>query len=244
MPEAKPTSPEPNEGEGTGTLPTSPSEKIFQPPNDGSWVPRARLNSVLEKQSLLEEQVKGLKKEQEPSREKLLQGVEQGEISQAAADAIWERSITDRVIEKVTGTVDASQKVKDQQRLFQDYESAIPALSDPSSTEYKKASTEYNYLVDTAGQPEGWGTIIMSVRSAFGPIEALKTKLAATVVHETHQEIGGAGGGPKQKGSSRQSQLTDRQKDYYTNAMKAGAYSNWDEVYDELGIKKDDAGKK
>lgn len=244
MPEAKTTSPEPDEGKGTGTLPTSPSEKLFQPPSDGSWVPRSRLNSVLEKQTLLEEQVKDLKKEQEPSRAKLLQGVEQGEISQADADTIWERSITNRVIEKVTGTVDASQKVKDQQRLFQDYETAIPALSDPGSDEYKKASTEYNYLVDSVGQPEGWGTIIMSVRSAFGPIEALKTKIAATVVHETHQETGGSGGAPEKKDSGHQSKLTDRQKDYYTSAIRAGAYSNWDAVYDELGIKKDDAGKK
>lgn len=229
--------PDPVEGEGTKNSATPTSGETFQPPSDGSWVPRERLNTVLEKLALLDKRLDKREEKEKPSREKLLQGVEEGEITQAQADAISEADIIDRVTKNVTSSVDASSKMETQRKMSQDYEAAIPELLDHNSDAYKKGASEYSHLVDVMGQPEDWGTVVVALRSAFGPLDALKTKIKPQLQQNSHEETGGAGG-EKSKGTGRQAKLSDRQKDHYTAAIRAGAYTGWDAVFDELGIEK------
>ncbi len=209
----------------------APSAEKFNPPSDGSWIPRGRFDAVLNKVTQLTEQMQKIEAAKAPAvstRSDLLKSVDEGEMSQEEADAIWEKNIEDRVTKTVVQATESRNVETDLATKLKEYETAIPALLDESSDTYLKASKEYGYLTNTLKQVPGPGTMLSALRTTLGPVEKLKSTLKLNRVEETHQETGGGSGSPAGSDSdnTRWGSLTSRQRKYYDHAIEVGAYPN------------------
>lgn len=166
--------------------------------------------------------------EPEYTREELLQMVDDEIKTQAQADALWEKQITDNVTRKVLGTVSHVDSQRQINRDLKEYKRLKPGISKNGSEDREKVAEEYAYLI-SIGQPDGVSTELTAVRNVFGPVEKLKKKIEL----ETHQETGG--GSPPAKVEHKVLKgLDQRQKDFYTKRIEIGVYKNWDEVEKEL----------
>lgn len=208
-------------------------QEEFKPPKDGSWVPRERLNQVRDQMTALESKLDNALRTKEPeaSREDLLEQVNLGEITQAKADEIWEDQITSRVAQSVKdGVTQANVKAYHDAQISA-YEEAVPELLDESSPIYTKLIATYNNFLGY-GQPNDGGTMLAALEATVGPLATAKNRKSGKRKVETHQEGESGAGETKIKG--RQADLTDRERAYYVKAIDAGAYKDWDEVFETL----------
>ena len=210
-------------------------DKNDPPTNDGNWIPRERLNRVIDKVNDLQTQLDtALQAPKEPdvSREELLDKVNLGEMTQAQADGIWEGQITGRVTQNLQNQLVNTISENRANDTIQAYQEAIPELlEDGSPLNIKLFSTYESFR--GFGLPNDAGTMLSAIHATVGPLETARTHKKGKAKVEAHQE-GGSGGEGKVEG--RQSKLTDRQRNYYNGAIRAGAYKDWDEVFDLLGI--------
>lgn len=230
--------------EGSGS-PHQGSDQDFQPPRDGSWIPRERLNTVLAKLdgatqriTEVEKKLEEANKPPEHTREELLAKVESGDVSQAAYDEHFARESENRVTRQIGEDLDARQKTVAITAEITAYEEAVPALKDTSSETYQRVAQEYHYQVNTLGQPPGAGTTAMAARSVLGPLSSLRAKIPEANP-QTHGETGGgAGESMVQSGGEKTSMawndLSKRQKEHYETAIRSGAYSDRAAVLEEL----------
>jgi len=226
-------------GKSTETDPSLSKDNAqeFIPPKDGSWVPRERLNKMNARIDDLSKQLEKQEKEQNAPkpvpRKELLAKVDVGEITQAEADEVWQHEIETRVADQVETVVrDTAAATKLQEELTA-YEKSVPELSDENSELYANVAREYNYLTQTLGMPDTTSTTILAVRSIVGPAHALKTVDIKKQTGDGHPENSGSGDGGKNSTGSK-IQMTDRQKDYYRNGIRNGAYADWDAAHKEL----------
>lgn len=215
-------------------------------PKDGDWIPKsqflAALQSANSKYDALEAEVRALKaapaKEappKPPTRTELLALVDAGTITQAVADAEWERQIIAKVKGEV-GVATASMSVA--QRVDADLAEYKKIAGDAwvaGSPERTKVEAAYRRLV-SRGLPETASTELTALENVFGDIDALReSKKARTGPAEQHSETGGArgasgGGSPKDEAVKG---LTAREKAHYERLIQSGVYKGWKAVKEE-----------
>ncbi len=220
--------------ESTKTADHTGEPQPFVPPTDGSYIPRERLNAVLDDNKTLKTRIGELETAKNApkvwTKSELDNAVLDGDMAQEQADAIVERQIEDRVTAKLTNTFAQSSKAERQAAEIASYEEALPDLAQQGSDLYNRVMAEYKYLVEELGQDDNNGTIAAAVRSVAGPLSAINATGKLKQVVESHQETGGGAG----KKETRRDKLTPRQRDHYDKMIRGGAYKDWDAVHEEL----------
>lgn len=225
---------------GPETDPSLSKEKAkeFVPPTDGSWVPRERLNNMSDENRSLRAQLEKQEKAQNAPkpvpRADLLAKVDAGEMSQAQADEIWQGQIETSVADQVETVVKDTAAATRMQTELTQYETKVPELSNENSELYAQVKQEYRYMTQTLGMPDTTSTTLAAVRSVVGPVDKLQIEIKQNTGDGHPETSGGGGGGGNNQPNSEKVELTDRQKDYYSNAIKMGAYPDWKAVYKEL----------
>jgi hypothetical protein len=237
-----------------GVVPPGESKGEGGKPPDGEWIKRsqfvaalnhatAKADTVVAQNAELQRQVNELKAAQakadapkEATLAELNRLVATGDITQAQADAVWEKqqkAQTERVVAaKVAEHMTAAQHSQWIESQLQGYRQLVGAAWEAGTPERAKVEAEFQYLTGL-GQPSSKATEVAALRAAFGDVESLRTsRTARPGSSETHSETGGgkpAGGGP-----SGGLKLDERQRQHYTRLIDQGLYKDWSEVEAEL----------
>lgn len=213
-------------------------QKEFTPPKDGSWVPRERLNNlsaeVKDLRAKIDEQAKVQNAPKLVPRDELLAKVDAGELTQAQADEQWQLQIESNVADQVEIVVKNTANATKMQNELAKYEETVPELRDESSELYGRVAKEYAYMTGTLGMPDTTQTTIAALRATVGPVESLKKVEIKKPNGDSHEETGSGSAGGGSGSNSDTPELSPRQKEYYRNAIRMGAYKDWDEVHAEL----------
>lgn len=219
-------------------------------------VPRSRLVAALKDQEArLSGQITALRDELAKSKEKpadkpqavsradLLAAVDEGKMSLAQADQVWEKQITDRATQQATAAAsqeashrEAKGRIDDELRR---YKEAIPAAWRDGSDERSKVVDEYRHLV-SIGMPDATQTELAALRAVYGPIEKIqKSRSQSQRAVEAEEQSGGGGDtddATRGKGSNYAlvKTLSAREKEHYDAQIKAKRYKDWSEVEAEL----------
>ena len=175
------------------------------------------------------------------SRAELKQLVEDGKITQEAADAHWDKQILDaaekRGREAARGEVEGRERESVVNNQLAEYKTLIPAAWTTGSKERARAEREFAAL-RAMGMPDNKVTEVAALRAAFGDPAAIKAARSTgrNGPGETFAEVGDGDGRPgngadadgKPKG------LTPRQEAHYTNLIGRGVYRDWKQVTEEL----------
>ena len=230
--------------------------KAWEPPTDGSWIPKARFddaqNALKIENARLQAQLDASKPkpngEDKPERTYTraeLDGlVAEGKITQEAADTYWRgqerKAITREVVKEVRTEISQRQRDEITGTALAEYRELVPAAWEPGSKERGKVAKEYAALVKI-GFAEDKATEVAAMRAAFGDPETIRESRATgrRGPGETHVETGGgekpgagAGGddGPP-KG------LDAKKVTYYQKQIDKGIYPDWKAVRTELAYK-------
>jgi len=158
------------------------------------------------------------------SHAELQNQVDEGVITQAQANAIAEKQLTEKItanLRKEYSTATLTQKVGEE---ISKYRELLDL--ETHSDDWNKIKKEYEYLV-SIGQPANASTQLVAIRNKFGSLDKVR-KLKETP--ETHQETGG--NAPPETNDN-PLKLNARQKAYYEKRIGT-IYKNWDEVKEEL----------
>ena len=230
--------------------------KAWEPPTDGSWIPKARfdeaVNDLKGKISRLEGMVEagGKKPNGDAPSEKIFTRAEldglvaEGKITQEAADTYWRgqerKAITREVVKEVRTEISQRERDEITGTALAEYRELVPAAWEPGSKERGKVAKEYAALVKI-GFAEDKATEVAAMRAAFGDPETIRESRATgrRGPGGTHVETGGgdkpgagAGGddGPP-KG------LDAKKVTYYQKQIDKGIYPDWKAVRTELAYK-------
>lgn len=233
-------------------------EGAWKPPSDGSWLPRVRVDEMVNEargaaaraadearraQSELEALRAERAKPQEAkpiSRAELKQLVEDGKITQDAADAHWEAQVV-RTAE-VKARAAAAEEVEGRnresvvKRHLEEYRQLIPAAWEVGAKERAKAEKEFKALREM-GFPDNKVTEVAALRAAFGDPDAIKAARSTgkNGPGEAHVEVGG-GERPGESGADADGApkgLTEREKNHYQNLINRGITKDWKAVAEE-----------
>lgn len=215
---------------------------------DKDVVPRSQLIAALssqerklraEFQGQIDEIKAGQKKADPPkqyTRAELNAAVEAKQITQEAADQVWDDQIQARADARAAAVAtDTVTRAQRKERVDSDigrYMALEPDIVVDGSDIRKKVAAEYNFLV-SMGDPKTTDTELKAIRAALGPLETLELAKSGRSQHDTHRETGGGGPGGKPKGEKETplvAKLTQRQKDYYEGQIKSGQYKDWKDV--------------
>lgn len=244
---------------GEGSSATGGSQE-FVPPNDGSWIPRERVNEMVsnavnsatsnlgrevsELRGRLEqqgEQLKSANAAPKATREQIRARVEAGEMSEAEAnDYLLEQRLNDmksEIVESITTTTAQQQRESLVTEQIKAYQAKVPSVMAAGSPERTRVVQEFDYLTKTLGMPPDGRAELQALRSVLGPVESLGNKADGTPEH--HQETSGSGGGDESQGGSQNtdgapSDLSSAEKKYYADQIEKGIYKDWDAVKAEL----------
>lgn len=185
------------------------------PGDDGKYVPRERLNEVIQENRTLGERLATLEgrltevsrqtqertrdtatKADEPkdySRAQLTQAVAAGTITQDRAEAIWQEQLDRRIerrIEQSTVTaVTAVNRVQRMQADIEYYRTAKPdAFLENGNKDRKAVHDEYLHLTQTMGLPASQETELVALRAVFGPPKA---GIQERQHRDTHRDVMG-----------------------------------------------------
>ena len=230
----------------------------WKPPSDGSWLPKVRVDEMVstargeatraaEESARLRAENEALKaaqaKAEEPkpmTRSELNQLVEDGKITQDAADTHWEKQIREDA--KREARVAAADEVAGRQReqslkaQLDEYRELIPAAWDTGSKERTRAAKEFEALV-AMGLPNSRTTEVAALRAAFGDPAAIRAarSLGRSGPGESHAEVGGGdrpdGSGGDADGAPKD--LSAREKAHYQNLIARGIVKDWKAVSEE-----------
>jgi len=219
-----------------------------KPPGDG--ITKQQLAAALNSQErkLRAEFEETLKRERDqgkandpkpPTRAELLAMVDRGDLTQAQADALWEKQLTERVKREAAAEVGAALGVQDRTRrveaVLAEYREVVGDAWVEGTKERAKVAAEFKHLVEVLGYPPTKETEAAALRAAFGDVAALRaSKSAKAGSSETHAETGGSK--PSGEGGSKDpvKALDARQRAYYQRGIDNGRYRDWDAVREEL----------
>lgn len=249
-------------GTGTDAPPEDGSQKgngEWKPPSDGSWLPKVRVDEMVnaakgeasraaEVAAELRARVAvleaGKAKAEEPkpmSRAELKQLVEDGKITQDAADAHWDRQVIETAKAEATkaarGEVEGQKREGAVKQQLAEYKQLVPAAYEAGTKERARAEKEFNKLVEL-GFPNNLATEVAAMRATFGDPEAIKAARSTgkSGPGEAHVEVGG-GDRPSGKGADADGKpkgLSARQEAYYSDKISRGVYKDWKAVSEEL----------
>ena len=200
--------------------------------NDKYAALEAKLNAAIEA---------GQKKADPPkqyTRAELNAAVAANQISQEAADQLWDDQTEARILAKATevSTISVT-RAQRKERVDSDisrYTALEPEILVDGSDIREKIAKEFNFLV-SMGDPKTPETELKALRAALGPIDQLELARSGRTVRDTHMETGDGGDrGGKKPGKNFQDALSAREKAHYQKGIDAGRYKNWDEVKAEL----------
>jgi len=185
------------------------------PGDDGKYVPRERLNEIIQENRTLSERLATLEgrltevsrqtqtqtrdtapKVEEPTdytRAQLNQAVTDGKISAARAEDIWQEQLDRRIERQIErGTVTAVTAVNRVQRMQADieyYRTAKPdAFLENGNKDRKAVHDEYLHLTQTMGLPATQETELVALRTVFGPPKA---SVQERQHRESHRDVMG-----------------------------------------------------
>lgn len=165
----------------------------------------------------------------EHSRADLAQMVEDGQLTQAQADRIWEQQQENRIDRMVSDRVQA-QITQHQTRAAVEaelgrYRQAMPQAWQNGTQERQKVAAAVHDMM-AKGAPNTTLTDLLALRQVFGPIEALETNLE-TRRDPNRQGATPDGGGDEGGGGDDgrlPSWLTGPQRAHYENLLSMGMY--------------------
>ena len=230
----------------------------WKPPSDGSWLPKVRVDEMVSDAkgtaSRAVEEANRLRveldaeraKQAKPadvkpvSRAELKLLVDDGKITQDAADAIWEKQIyetAERKAEtKAVAVVAGQQRDLMVRQQLKEYRDLVPAAWEVGAKERAKVEREYKALV-ALGLPENQVTDVAALRAALGDPEVIRASRSTgkNGPGEAHVEVGGgerpgegtADADGKPKG------LTPREEAHYQNLINRGVVKDWKAVTEE-----------
>jgi len=184
-------------------------------------------------------QIQGLGKKETPevSRADLLQAVDEGRITQADADARWERQLETKILGKAEDLV--SQRTETQSRLsrveaeIEAYKQAIPGVMDEGSEERAKVARNYRRLVNDRGLPQSRETEALALEMAFGSVERLSK--VQSEPRETHNETGGGDRPAEPLNQGEPKELSRDERNYYRDKVGPGKmYKDWKAAVEEV----------
>lgn len=225
----------------------SAEEAKFVPPKDGSWIPRERFNDArqgdrnrieaLEAQLTaerderirLEERAKAKAETTPQYTRSQLQGlVDEGKLNQDQADALWEKQLEDRITAKARTEAEQQAKISKRQAAIQgvltQYRDLRPDAWKAGTEDRQKVQSEYRYLVDVLGQPEGIETEAAACRAAFGPPEKV-----VPITRERRETPAESGAAKDEPPGSRLPKMSNRYKEFYAGQIAKGQYKGWDD---------------
>lgn len=214
-------------------------DRQFTPPADGSWIPRDRLNTEIDKRRAVENELqKAREASQKPqlTRAQLEVGVESGEITEAERDAYLEEQIEARVTDRITSQLASKETEQRVQAQLDDYATAVPDIAKEGSDLQSRIAAEYRDLVSYGYDNDDPKTALAAVKAVLGPLSALKATKAKPKEPDLHEDFGGGGdGGGGDTGKEvKWNDLDGRQKAFYAKAIDRGAYPDRKAVLKEL----------
>lgn len=180
------------------------------------------------------------------TRADLKAAVDAGQVTQAAADELWdqqERSRNDARAAEVARATVAGEMTKERiDQEIESYKRLKPEIMDHGSETREKIQAEFNYLVSVQGMkgqgPEALKTQHAAIRAVLGPLDKLENAAKARRAPEGEQQSGGGGGKPAGgQGNGKTplvNKLSQRQREHYDKGIKSGRYKDWNEVEAEL----------
>lgn len=230
----------------------------WKPPSDGSWLPKVRVDEMVneakgaaarsageaaELRARVTALESGKAKAEEPkpiSRAELRQLVEDGKITQDAADAHWDKQVIEtaksEAAKAARGEVEGQQREQMVNRQLEEFKALVPAAWQVGAKERAKAEREFKALLEM-GLPDNKVTEVAALRAAFGDPEVIRAarSLGKSGPGETHVEVGdgerpgesGADADGKPKG------LTAREEAHYQNLINRGIVKDWKAVVEE-----------
>lgn len=135
----------------------------------------------------------------EYTRAGLRAAVTQGSITQDQADSLWDQQLTKKITTEATAAARAAvhtdSTVTRIEAELTRYESAVPAVKETTSAEFKKVKAEFDYLV-SIGLPTTKQTELAAARNVFGKIDAVEAarRNTGSREHDAGDHGGGSGG--------------------------------------------------
>lgn len=176
-------------------------------------------------------------KPKEYSKSELLAAVKAGSLSQADADAIYERQYADKIKREATAEIEAkfTQRMTDAEALnaIGQYRETVPELAAKGSDAWNKVKAIYDRMVGR-GAPETYATELSALEAAYG--EAGKLKQAKQGQRETIEEGSGGSGGDTGTGINKDGTpkgLSARERAHYSKLIDRGIYKGWADVESE-----------
>lgn len=176
-----------------------------------------------------------------PTRAEMQTLVESGDITQAQADAAWEKQVEEKA--QRTAAAEVERQMRAQQHTsritaeLQGYRELVPDVWNAAGSEDRlKVEKEYHHLI-SLGATAGQETEAAALRAAFGDLETLRAARSSRPgPADTHLETGSGrkpsdGGGGKDKDVVKD--LTARERQFYEDKIRQGIYPNWDAVREE-----------
>lgn len=208
----------------------------------------AKTDAAMAKAEALERELaemKAAKAPKPPTREELRQLVESGNLTQDAADAVYEKHLIEKVkreaVAEVGQTTSAQERARKVAADLQGYKDLVPEVWVDGSEERVKVGKEFDYLV-SLGYPKTPETEAAALRAAYGSLEILRaSKTARTGPADTHAETGGGDRPTEGTKDGPPKGLTAAQRDYYDKGIKQGRYADWKAVTEELKFAKSGA---
>ena len=231
----------------------------WKPPSDGSWLPKVRVDEMVNtargeaatqaaeaaRLRAENETLKAAKAQAEApkpvSRAELKQLVEDGKITQDAADAHWEKQVLDaaekRGREAARGEVEGQQRELTVNNQLAEFKTLVPAAWATGSKERAKAEKEFSAL-RAMGFPDNKVTEVAALRAAFGDPEVIRASRSTgrNGPGETFDEVGGGDRGESggEQADGKPKGLDARQEAHYTKLIQRGVYKDWKAVAEEL----------
>lgn len=201
-----------------------------------------------ELESQLKQSAPKKEKPQRFTRQQLSAAVESERISQAEADAIWDRQqdevLDERVDTKVTDIMNQTHLATTVNSKIDVYLEKIPDLKNKESDAFKKVQSEVVELMKIQGVTKPTlAHEYQALRTLYGPPEALQSVNTQSRDRETQQDFhtqGDAVNFKNEKGDVQFNQdgsvkgLPKDVHNYYKDLISKGIYSDWKSVADEL----------
>ena len=233
--EAKAKAEKDKQGEDKDVVPKSQFLAAIHSANQKYAALEAKLNSVIEA---------GKKKPDPPpkrySRTELNAAVQANQITQEAADQVWDDQIrAEARSEAATVSTEIVTRAQRKERVDSDiarYTRVEPEILVDGSEIRAKVAEEYKFLVNL-GDPANVDTELKAIRAALGPIDSLELARSGRSQRDTHRETGGGSeGGKKPGGRKFEDTLSPKERSYYQKGIDAKRYKDWGEVKAELSF--------
>jgi len=231
----------------------------WKPPSDGSWLPKVRVDEMVnsakgeaaraaEDAARVRAELEALKAAKVEAaapkpftRAELKSLVDDGKITQDAADATWDKQVIETAKSEATkaarGEVEGQQRESVVMSQLEEYRTLVPAAWEVGAKERTRAEKEFKALIKL-GFPDNKVTEVAALRAAFGDPEAIKAARSTgkNGPGESHAEVGG-GDRPGSNGADADGKpkgLTPRQEAHYSNLISRGILKDWKAAAEEL----------